>query len=121
MRLWYWEHCTEGITTKAFLGRLKKWESAGFIDNDVWSHIGDIVDAKTIETGANTSTEAFAKLSEHDNITDGVLSCLSRHIEAPKRMEFALELLRLQQFYFEHVTDNFLHTRSNLEVGHKIS
>ena len=117
LRIWYWEHCTEGMATETFLRRLKKWERAGFIKSYVWSSMGDIVDSdvrRSIETGVAISTvDGFEMLTEDDIITDRVLSCVSPYMVASRKLQFALEILRL-----EYRERDFVPTamRSNLEV-----
>ena len=120
LRTWYWDHCTEGMATESFLRRLKKWEQAGFIYSDVWPNMGDIVDSdlrRSIETGVAIST---AKLTEDDTITDRVLSWVSRYIVASRKLQFALEILRLE-YKVVKIEHAFVPTemRSNLEVCHQ--
>ena len=97
LRTWYWEGCTGGITTEAFLARMKKWELAGFISSHVWLGVVDIVDSEMIRDSINVSIEdEFQKLLEDAEITDRVLSCVSRHVITSKRLWFALEILKGQ-------------------------
>ena len=121
-RIWYWEHCTEGMTTEGFLRRLKKWEHAGFIHSDVWSNMDDIVASdvrRSIETGASISTpDEFERLTEDAIINDRVLSRVSRFIVASRKSQFALEILRLE--YQSVIKERHVFHRgemkSNLEV-----
>ena len=122
LRFWYWEHCTGGMTTELFLRKLKKWEHAGFINSNVWTYLDDIVDRDAIRTVDSISTEdEFKKLSEDDTITDGVLSCVSRFIVASTRLQFALEILRLEYYQIsgQRVHPDGRKMRSNLEVCHQ--
>ena len=122
LKIWYWEHCTGGITTETFLRILKNWECAGFIRNNVWSDMGDIVDSDTrrsIETGDNISKEdEFVNLTEDDTITDRVLSCASRSIVASRKLQFVLEILRLK-YYQINIGLPGDEMKSNLEVCHQ--
>ena len=118
-RIWYWEHCTEGMTTESFLRRLKNWEHAGFIESDVWSNMDDIVDSDVNRIDDSISTpDGVENLTEDDTITDRVLSCVSRYIVASRRLQFALEILRLEYQEVE-TRDAETEMRSNLEVCHQ--
>ena len=102
LRIWYWEHCTEGMATETFLRRLKKWEHAGFIHSEVLSNMGDIVDSdvrRSIETSDSISTaDGLEKLTQNDIITDRVLICVSRLIVNSRRLQFALEILKIKYY-----------------------
>ena len=121
LRIWYWEHCTEGVTTESFLKRLKKWEHAGFIHSDVWSNMDDIVDPDAIKIDDSISTvDGFEKLTQDDTITDQLLSLVSRYIVASRRLQFALEILRLEyQPVKKRQVFGPVEMRSNLEVCHQ--
>ena len=110
------------MTSEDFLRRFRKWEHAGFIHSNVWSGMDHIVDSdvrRSIETGDSILTaDGFEKLTEDDMITDRVLSCVSRYIVASRRLQFALEILRLK---YLHIRD-FCYLdepRTDLEVCHQ--
>ena len=112
------------MTTESFLGRLKNWEQAGFIHSEVWSHMDYIVDPdirRSIETGGSiSSADGFEKLTEDDTIPERVLSCASRFIVASRRLQFALEILRLEyQVVKKRNAFGHVKMRSNLEVCHQ--
>ena len=58
------------------------------------------------------------KLTEDDVITDRVLSCVSQFIVASRRLQFALEILRLEYHQISKYGDEM---RSDLEVCHQYS
>ena len=113
------------MTTESFLRRLKKWEHAGFIHSDVWSHMNDILDSDartSIEVGASISTpDEFEKLTEDDMITNRVVSCVSRFIVTSRMLQFALEILRLEFNQLMEAEYDFQQDkmRSNIEVCHQ--
>ena len=97
------------MATESFLRRLKKWEHAGFIQSEVWSDMDNIVDRdvrRSIETSDIIWTpDEFEKLTEDDVITDRVLSCVSRFIVASRRLQFALEILKLEFYRIRKALD----------------
>ena len=113
------------MNTEGFLRRLKRWEHAGFIKSDVWSNMDDIVDPdirRSIESSDSILTpDEFEKLTEDDIITDRVLSRVSRYMVASRRLQFALEILRLEYQQVVKIRHDFDPTemRSNLEVCHQ--
>ena len=120
LRIWYWEHCPEGITIETFLSKVKKWEHAGFISNDVWSKLDDIVDSETIKTSLSASIQdGFEKLCEDEKVTERVLSCVSRNIVSSRIVQFALEMLRLTYHQYKQVRICVEEMRTSLKVCHK--
>ena len=120
LRIWYWEHCPEGITIETFLRKVKKWEHAGFISNDVWSKLDVIVDSETIQTSLSASIhDGFEKLCEDEIVTERVLSCVSRNIVSSRILLFALEMLRLAYHQYEQASSHGEEMRTSLEVCRK--
>ena len=112
---WYWERCTGGMTTDSFLTRLKKWELAGFISSHVWSRMANIVDSETISAAINALIkDEFKKLYEDAEITDRVLSCVSRYIVTSRRMQFALEILTVGMHQFGAANANSMENEGRL-------
>ena len=110
------------MTSEDFLRRFRKWEHAGFIHSDVWSNMDDIVDSdvrRSIETDASISTLVeFEKLTEDDIMTERVLICVSPYMVASRRLQFALEILRLE-YYWIRTALYGVEMGSNFEVCHQ--
>ena len=85
----------------------------------------DIVDSDvrtSIETGASISTpDEFERLTEDAIINDRVLSRVSRFIVASRKLQFTLEILRLD-YYHRIIKARYRdEMKSNLEVCHQNS
>ena len=82
----------------------------------------DIVDSDIIKDNTSVSIEEeFEKLLEDAEITDRVLSCVSRHIVPSKRLQFALEILKVNRNQFLTALTNVGENegRLNLQVRPK--
>ena len=110
------------MTTEVFLRRLKNWEQAGFIHSEVWSNMDDIVDSESIKIDDSISTvDGFEKLTEDDTITGQLVSRVSRFIVASRKVQFGLEILRLEYEQVAKIRRALFPTqmRSNLQVCHQ--
>ena len=92
------EKFTEEIPVKAFLQKVKKWESGGFIASDVWSNMGNYVDSDAVTSALSTVTQDDnddEKKYSDDPSVDRLLSCVARYVLDSRALHFTIEVLGL--------------------------
>ena len=72
----------EGIPVKLFLQKLKTWETACFINSDVWSDMKDIVES-----------EAINRVIYHTMMR--LLSCVAQYVVISNGLYLTVDMLRL--------------------------
>ena len=105
---WYKLH-KEGIVVITFLQMLKKWEAAGFINDDIWSNLDDMIDSHTIESAVIFPTQDNkdnGKLSLEDYPDDGLFSCVARHVLDSRTLHFAVDMLGLRAKTYSEIEDD---------------
>ena len=86
------------MTVKMFLQYVKKWESSGFINSDVWADIDSIIDLATVNSAVRDPTAGDTKddtLSSEDKSDDRLLSCVARYIIDSRALHFTVDILAL--------------------------
>ena len=94
---WYKLH-QEGITVKSFLQMLKKWETAGFIESDVWSNLDDMINSHNIESAVcdfSQNSKENDKLSQEDDPDARLLSCVADNVLESRTLHFTVDMLAL--------------------------
>ena len=89
---------TEQIRVKAFLHRLKEWESGGFITSNVWSNMGNIVDSDAIasDLSAVTQDDNHDEEKYSDDLSDErLLSYVARYVVDSRALHFTIDMLGL--------------------------
>ena len=92
------EKFTEQIPVKAFLQKLKEWESGGFISSDVWSNMGNYVDSDVVTSALSAITQdhnGYEEKYSDDPSDDRLLSCVARYVKDSRALHFAIDVLGL--------------------------
>ena len=89
---------TEQIPVKAFLQKLKEWESSGFITSDVWSNMGNFVDSDAVASALKAVIQDDnhdEKMYSVDPYDDRLLSCVAPYVLDSRAFHFTIEMLGL--------------------------
>ena len=92
------EKFTEQIRVKAFLRKLKEWDSGGFINSDVWSNIGNYIDSDAVASASSAITRDDnddEKMYSDDPSDDRLLSCVARYVVDSRALHFTIDMLGL--------------------------